>query len=94
MNYKKECDRVVAIDPATGAEIGQLTFTRIGDDLVSFDHTFVQSDYGGQGIAAELLENAVELMRGENRKVISNCSYVTAVFSKGSQYDDVKTSRN
>lgn len=82
--------RVVAIDEETGAEVGELTFTRTADGLASFDHTFVDPACRGQNVAERLLQAASEIMRCEGCKVIPVCSYVAVKFERDKQYDDIK----
>ena len=90
MKLIEEQSRIVAIDEQTGAELGELTFTRMGDDLASFNHTFVDPVCRGQNLAEQLLQAAADLMRRENRKVISKCSYVSGKFECDEQYADIK----
>lgn len=56
-------------------EIGEMTFTRIGQKKATIDHTYVDPNYRGQGIADELLELVVKTLQQENREIIPLCSF-------------------
>lgn len=91
IEFQEEASRIVAIDKETNTEVGELTFTRTGADLASFDHTFVDPICRGQNLAERLLNEAADLMRREKRKVISRCSYVSVKFERDAQqYADIK----
>ncbi len=70
--------------------IGECDYT-VNDDIWSFDHTFVDPFYGGQGIAKRLVECALEKAKMENVKVNPVCSYVKKIFDKNpKEFCDLK----
>lgn len=70
--------------------IGECDY-KINDDIWSFDHTFVDPSYGGQGIAKRLLDCALEEAKRNNAKVNPICSYVRKVFDKNpKEYCDIR----
>lgn len=56
-------------------EIAEMTFTRIGKNKATIDHTYIDPAYRGQGIAERLLELVVETLQQENREIIPLCSF-------------------
>ena len=56
-------------------EIAEMTFTRIGQDKATINHTYTDSVYRGQGIADKLLELVVKKLRQEKREIIPLCSF-------------------
>jgi len=88
MHFIDQGSRIIAVD-ASEQEVGEITFTRMGTDLASFDHTFVNPELRGHSIAEMLVQKAVEVMRKENRKVLPYCSYVERLFERKKEYADI-----
>ena len=58
-------------------------------DVIDAQHTIVKPEFGGQGLAGELLKQLVEDARKENKKILGTCSYVEKKL-ESSDYDDVR----
>ena len=57
---------------------------------IVIDPTYVNDDYRGQGIAAQLVDRVVEMAREENKKIIPLCPYAKGMLEKNSSlYADV-----
>ena len=70
--------------------IGECDYT-VNDDIWSFDHTYVDPSYGGQGIAKRLVECALDKAKMENAKVKPVCSYVKKMLDKNpKEFCDLK----
>lgn len=67
---------------------GILTYEDKGD-VIDAQHTIVKPEFGGQGLAAELVKQLVEDARKENKKILGTCSYVEKKL-ESSDYDDVR----
>lgn len=61
----------------------------IKDDIIDAIHTEVNKEYGGQGIAAKLVDKLVEYARENNKKIIPSCPYIRAKFDKDDCFADV-----
>ena len=59
------------------------------DNTWTIDHTFVDKDYGGQGIAAKLIDEVVKNARIEKTKIVPQCSYAVKKFETTPEYKDV-----
>ena len=58
--------------------------------MISIDSTFVNDDYRGQGIAAQLVDRVVEMARAENKKIIPICPFAKGMLERNrSLYADV-----
>ena len=55
---------------------------RLDGDAIIFTHTEVPEALRGQGLASKLVEVAVTFARTENKRIMSECSYVTAWLSR------------
>lgn len=58
-------------------------------DVIDAQHTIVKPEFGGQGLAGELVKQLVEDARKENKKILGTCSYVEKKL-ESSDYDDVR----
>ncbi|MDO5026342.1 MAG: GNAT family N-acetyltransferase [Tissierellia bacterium] len=53
------------------------------------DHTKVDENYGGQGIASKLVYENVKAARENNKKIIPVCKFAQREFEKKPEYKDV-----
>lgn len=58
-------------------------------DIIDAKHTIVKPEFGGQGLAGELVKKLVEDARNENKKIKRTCSYVEKKL-ESSEFDDVR----
>lgn len=69
-------------------KIGLINLVNKGD-LIEANHTEVDKEYSGKGIAGILVDKLVEYARLENKKIIPTCSYIRNKFEKDEKYKDV-----
>jgi predicted GNAT family acetyltransferase len=62
---------------------------RLSSGVVTIFHTEVPVRYQGQGIAAQLVTGALDLIRQRGQKVVSRCGYLTAFLQRHPQYGDL-----
>jgi uncharacterized protein len=86
--YVEENNRFTAKD-SQGIEAGEVTFSRGGEGVLVIDHTGVDPDYRGQGVAEELVRKVVEKAKKEGLKVQPVCSYAKREFEKHEDYREV-----
>lgn len=61
--------------------IGEICYTLLDDHkTISIDHTFVNPDYRGQGIARQLLQKTIDLAKEKGWKILPVCPYARKVF--------------
>lgn len=89
MEIKKEKDGFYIRD-SEGNALGKITYTVSGEDLITVDSTYVSDELRGQGVAKKLLNELVDWVRKENKKIVPICSYVKAQMDKNEEYHDVK----
>lgn len=64
-----------------GKILAEITF--IGDeDVLTINHTFVDDSLRGQGIASQLVQEAVNEIKRQNKKVQASCSYAVKWLEK------------
>ena len=72
-----------------GRRIGELTYVARPDGSIVIDHTGVRPEFGGRGLARDLLQAAVEWARATGTKVRATCPYARAQFDKDPALRDV-----
>ena len=70
--------------------ICEITYSLADSNMIVIDRTFVNDDYRGQGIAAQLVDRVVEMAREENKKIIPRCPFAKGLLERNSSlYADV-----
>ena len=59
------------------------------DNTLIYDHTIVPQSLGGQGVGSALVKHALDFAHDHNKKVIPQCSFVSAYIKKHSEYQDL-----
>ncbi|MGA9228505.1 MAG: GNAT family N-acetyltransferase [Mesobacillus sp.] len=86
--FAEENGRFVVKD-AQGLEVGEVTFSRDGEDVIVIDHTGLDPAQRGQGLAEELVRHVVEKAKNEGLKIVPLCSYAKKEFEKKTEYKEV-----
>ncbi|MWP63075.1 GNAT family N-acetyltransferase [Gilliamella sp. Pas-s25] len=74
LRFLEDNDRFYACD-TNNKEVAEMTFTRVGKDKATINHTYVDPAYRGQGIADNLLDLVVKRLQQEEREIIPICSF-------------------
>lgn len=69
-------------------QTGYISYQERGDTLV-YDHTIVPQALGGRGIGSALVKQALAYARENDKKVVPQCSFVSAYISKHPEYQDL-----
>ena len=72
-----------------GQRLGEMTFSRAGDDLFIIDHTEVSDALKGKGAGKQLVAAAVDYARKNKIKILPLCPFAKSVFDKVKEYQDV-----
>ena len=59
------------------------------DDVITFEHTEVPSELGGQGIGSRLIKGALDQARRSGWRVVAQCPFVKAYIDKHAEYQDL-----
>ena len=73
-----------------GRQAGEMTYQRLGANRILIDHTEVDPQLRGKGVARQLLDAAVAWARENGIKVNATCSYVIVQFSRDRSLADVQ----
>jgi len=74
MDYKFESNRIYA-ENNSGELLAEITFFETEQGVFIIDHTFVDNSLRGQGIAGELVRQAVQIIKEQGGKATATCSY-------------------
>ncbi|EOH92143.1 GNAT family acetyltransferase [Enterococcus haemoperoxidus ATCC BAA-382] len=88
MEIKEESNRFVLLNDEN-KEIGEMTWSDAGTEMMIIDHTFVDPAYRGQKLAEKLVYNGVEKARREGKKIIPLCPFAKKEFDSKPEYGDV-----
>lgn len=69
---------------------GEMTYTWAGNEKFIIDHTGVEEAFSGKGYGRQLVMEAVEFARKEEKKILPLCPYAKKVFDKNSDLQDVR----
>ena len=67
----------------------EMTFTKVGENLIIIDHTEVPDAFRGQGAGLRLVTRAVEDARAAGKKIIPLCPFANAQFRRHQEWADV-----
>ena len=70
--------------------VREITFVRVGADKMIIDYTAVAEKYRRASVGLNLVRCAADLARKQHRKVIPMCPFASAMFSRYSEFDDVR----
>ena len=76
------------IDLGDGFE-AEMNYTKPRDGVLSIHHTGVPSEFEGRGIAAKLVNAAIDDARAQGNKIEPLCSYVAAQFRRHREWSDL-----
>lgn len=92
MTWKIEENRLYAED-VDGALLAETTFPPAGEGVVDIDHTYVDESLRGQGIAGQMMETVVGILRQRGLKALASCPYAAAWMERHPEYADRMPSR-
>lgn len=69
--------------------MGYIQCHEVQKGVIDAQHTVVQPEYQGQGLAKKLFLALVEHAREQHLQIIPSCSYIEHQFEKSNQYHDI-----
>jgi predicted GNAT family acetyltransferase len=73
-----------------GARVAEMTYRRMGDARILIDHTEVDVNLRGHGVARQLLDAAVAWARTTKTRISASCHYVVVQFARDPSLRDVQ----
>jgi uncharacterized protein len=76
------------IDLGDGFE-AEMTYRKMGSDVIVIDHTYTPVEFRGRNIAALLMNRAIEEARTAGWKIVPACSYAAVQFRRHPEWADL-----
>ena len=70
-------------------QIGLMTYKKSGANVITIDHTEVDSNFRGEGIGEDLVAEAVKFARENDLKIRATCPYAKKIIDKTPEFQDV-----
>jgi predicted GNAT family acetyltransferase len=70
-------------------ELAGYTEARVDGDVVLFPHTQIESQHEGQGLASQLIREALDDVRSKGLRVIATCPFVRRFIQQHPEYQDL-----
>ena len=80
--------RIYAI--CNGQKIGNIFFVKIGNDKIMISESEINPEYKNQDIELYMVQEIIKIARQSKRKIISICPYISQIFTKHPEFDDVR----
>lgn len=87
MDFKRE-EGIIYLGENKNDKYAYITWKELGNGVIEVDHTVVDKEYGGQGIAAKLVDEVVKYAKENNLKISSTCWYASKRL-KDEKYKDI-----
>lgn len=82
MEFLRE-NHAIVLRNDEGDMIAEITYKDTEDSqVVEADHTYTAAELRGQGIAGKLLDELVEDMKKQDKKILPTCPYVVRKFDE------------
>lgn len=70
-------------------EMGEITFSKLGNKVIIIDHTTVHKSLEGKGYAKKLVLAVINHARANGLKIVPLCPYAKGVFERDPELKDV-----
>lgn len=87
MEFKIYQDKIV-LEGDNKKILAEVTFPE-KNSVLTIEHTFVDESLRGQGVAANLMEQAANVIRASGKKATAKCSYAVKWFSEHPDEQDL-----
>ena len=67
----------------------EMTYRRIGGDVIAIDHTYTPPEFRGRNIAALLMDRSITDARADRVRIRPICSYAVAQFRRHPEWADL-----
>ena len=71
-----------------GVVAGFAQFVEDGDQRIFF-HTEIGEEFGGQGLAGKVVQQALETTRADGKRIVPVCPYVAKFVTKSDEFTDL-----
>ncbi|QHL87323.1 GNAT family N-acetyltransferase [Nibribacter ruber] len=66
-------------------EIGELAYALPEDGVMDFQHTFIEQEYRGKGLADQLIQHGLDHAKNNGFKIVATCTAVAKYLERHQQ---------
>jgi predicted GNAT family acetyltransferase len=74
-----------------GGRTAYVEYKEAGEGVLALTHTEVPAEFEGKGVGGELVKGALEIVRGENLKIVPVCRFVSVYLRRHPEYQELVT---
>ena len=74
-----------------GGRMAYVEYEEAGEGVLALTHTEVPAEFEGKGVGGELVKGALEIVRGENLKIVPVCRFVSVYLRRHPEYQELVT---
>jgi predicted GNAT family acetyltransferase len=89
IDHEESANRGAFVVEREGIRLAEMTYSRVNEHLIIVDHTLVDEQLRGLGVARRLLDKLVAWARESKTRVAATCPYAKAQFEKDTTIQDV-----
>jgi predicted GNAT family acetyltransferase len=72
-----------------GGRTAYVEYEEAGEGVLALTHTEVPAEFEGKGVGGALVRGALEIVRGENLKIVPACRFVSVYLRRHPEYQDL-----
>ena len=69
-----------------GGRTAYVEYEEAGDGVLALTHTEVPTEFEGKGVGGALVKGVLEIVRGENLKIVPVCRFVSVYLRRHPEY--------
>jgi len=72
-----------------GGRTAYVEYEEAGEGVLALTHTEVPAEFEGKGVGGALIRGALEIVRGENLKIVPACRFVSVYLRRHPEYQEL-----
>ncbi len=72
-----------------GGQTAYVEYEEAGEGILALTHTEVPAEFEGKGIGGALVKGVLEIVRGQNLKVVPVCRFVSVYLRRHPEYQEL-----
>jgi hypothetical protein len=72
-----------------GGQVAYVEYEEAGEGVLALTHTEVPAEFEGKGVGGALVKGALEIVRGENLKIVPTCRFVSVYLRRHPEYQEL-----
>ena len=72
-----------------GGQAAYVVYEAAGEGVLALTHTEVPAEFEGKGVGGALVKGALEIVRGENLKIVPTCRFVSVYLRRHPEYQEL-----